>query len=165
MNTTLPARFDDAEHLEDVMTAPTPALEADLARVPGDLLVLGVGGKMGPTLARMARRASPNRRVIGVARFTEPGLRAKLEALGVECVAADLLDRDALARIAHSAAGACAAIGAYEVRALAQALAQSGAGAGAGDATVDGPGTAAAAARLDAALVSTARALRAALPG
>ncbi|MFO1196081.1 MAG: NAD(P)-dependent oxidoreductase [Burkholderiaceae bacterium] len=99
MNTTLPARFDDAEHLEDVMTAPTPALEADLARVPGDLLVLGVGGKMGPTLARMARRASPNRRVIGVARFTEPGLRAKLEALGVECVAADLLDRDALARL------------------------------------------------------------------
>ena len=96
---TLPDRIEDTDQLEDLMSTPTPALAADLARVPGDLLVLGVGGKMGPTLARMARRAAPDRRVIGVARFSEPGLRAKLEAFGVECVAADLLDRDAIARL------------------------------------------------------------------
>jgi nucleoside-diphosphate-sugar epimerase len=54
---------------------------------------------MGPTLARMAKRAAPGRRVIGVARFSEKGLRAKLEAQGVECIACDLLERDALERL------------------------------------------------------------------
>jgi nucleoside-diphosphate-sugar epimerase len=95
----LPERFADVAALEDFMTAPTPALEADLARAPGDLMVLGVGGKMGPTLARMARRAAPGRRVIGVARFTEKGLREKLEAAGIECIACDLLERAALERL------------------------------------------------------------------
>jgi nucleoside-diphosphate-sugar epimerase len=95
----LPRRFADVEALEDFMTAPGAELRADLARVPGDLLVLGVGGKMGPTLARMARRAAPERRVIGAARFTEKGLREKLEAWGVECIACDLLDRAALERL------------------------------------------------------------------
>jgi nucleoside-diphosphate-sugar epimerase len=47
----------------------------------------------------MARRAAPDRRVYGVARFSEPGLRGKLEALGIECIAADLLDRDSLAKL------------------------------------------------------------------
>ena len=95
----LPQGFADVEALEDFMTAPSAALEADLARVPGDLMVLGVGGKMGPTLARMARRAAPGKRVIGVARFSEQGLREKLEGHGVECIACDLLDRAALERL------------------------------------------------------------------
>ncbi|MGH8721017.1 MAG: NAD-dependent epimerase/dehydratase family protein [Burkholderiales bacterium] len=99
MSSTLPGRFADVAALEDFMTAPTPALEADLARAPGDLLVLGVGGKMGPTLARLAKRAAPGKRVIGVARFTQPGLREKLEAAGIECIACDLLDRAALERL------------------------------------------------------------------
>ena len=81
------------------MTRPTPELESDLARASGDILILGVGGKMGPTLARMAKRAAPGRRVIGVARFSEQGLRAKLEAQGVECIACDLLERSALERL------------------------------------------------------------------
>jgi nucleoside-diphosphate-sugar epimerase len=67
--------------------------------VPGDIMVLGVGGKMGPTLARMAKRAAPGKRVIGVARFSEAGLREQLERHGVECIAADLLSRDALAQL------------------------------------------------------------------
>ena len=70
---SLPARFETIEALEDFMTTPTPALVDDLATVPGDILVLGVGGKMGPTLARMAKRAAPGKQVIGVARFSEPG--------------------------------------------------------------------------------------------
>ena len=53
----LPTRFEDVEALEDFMSEPTPGLMADLARVDGDLMVIGVGGKMGPTLARMAKRA------------------------------------------------------------------------------------------------------------
>ena len=91
--------FESAQALEEYMTRPSAELEADLARADGDLLVLGVGGKMGPTLARMAKRAAPAKRVIGVARFTEPGLRTKLEGWGVECIACDLLERAALERL------------------------------------------------------------------
>jgi nucleoside-diphosphate-sugar epimerase len=95
----LPLAFRDVAHLEEVMSSPSPALVHDLARAPGDLLVLGVGGKMGPTLARMAKRAAPERRVVGVARFSEPGLRESLESHGVECIAADLLDPAAIAAL------------------------------------------------------------------
>jgi nucleoside-diphosphate-sugar epimerase len=95
----LPETFADAEHLEEVMTAPSAALSARLAAVPGDIIVLGVGGKMGPTLARLAKRAAPGKRVVGVARFSEPGLKARLESWGVECIAADLLDRAAIERL------------------------------------------------------------------
>ncbi|MEI6028429.1 MAG: NAD-dependent epimerase/dehydratase family protein [Betaproteobacteria bacterium] len=95
----LPPSFQDVEHLEDVMTEPTPDLVADLARIDGDLMVLGVGGKMGPTLARMARRAAPSKRVIGVARFSDAATRQALQAHGVECIACDLLDRAALERL------------------------------------------------------------------
>jgi nucleoside-diphosphate-sugar epimerase len=89
----LPERLRDVAHLEDVMTTPTAALIADLARAPGDIIVLGVGGKIGPTLARLAKRAAPERRVVGVARFSEGGLREALASAGIECIAADLLDR------------------------------------------------------------------------
>ncbi len=95
----LPTRFDSVEHLEEVMTTPSPALVATLQGVPGDLLVLGVGGKMGPTLARLAQRAAPHKRVIGVARFSEPGLMASLQRQGVECIATDLLSREQLAAL------------------------------------------------------------------
>jgi len=95
----LPRRFDDVEALEAFMSDPSPALVADLAKVDGDIMVLGVGGKMGPTLARMAHRAAPGRRVIGVARFSDPTLVASLERHGVECIACDLLDRSALGHL------------------------------------------------------------------
>ncbi|MCW5735295.1 MAG: NAD(P)-dependent oxidoreductase [Enhydrobacter sp.] len=98
---TLPARFESVDALEDFMTTPPPELVAEMKALDGDILVLGVGGKMGPTLARMARRAG--KRVIGVARFSEPGLRETLEASGVETVPADLLDRDALERLPKAA--------------------------------------------------------------
>jgi nucleoside-diphosphate-sugar epimerase len=93
---SLPDQFRDAEHLEDVMATPTPELVADLARVEGDIIILGVGGKIGPTLAQMAKRAAPGKRVVGVARFSEKGLRDSLTAHGIECIAADLLDRAAI---------------------------------------------------------------------
>jgi nucleoside-diphosphate-sugar epimerase len=95
----LPVRFDDVAHLEDVMSTPAPELVADLNRLSGDILILGVGGKMGPTLARLAKRAAPGKRVVGVARFSETGLREKLEAWGVECIACDLLERDQVERL------------------------------------------------------------------
>jgi len=89
----LPNRFRDTEHLEDVMTAPTRVLAAELGGLPGDIIILGVGGKIGPTLARLAKRAAPDKRVVGVARFSEKGLREKLTDWGIECAEADLLDR------------------------------------------------------------------------
>jgi nucleoside-diphosphate-sugar epimerase len=99
----LPARIADLAALEELMSRPSPELVATLDRAPGDIMILGVGGKMGPTLARMAKRAAPHRRVIGVARFSEPGLREHLQEVGVECIAADLLSREALAGLPDAA--------------------------------------------------------------
>ena len=93
----LPDRFESVEALDDFLTRPTRALVDDLAMVEGDLVILGVAGKMGPTLARLAKRAGPARRVIGVARFSDPAVRDRLDADGVETIACDLLDRTAVA--------------------------------------------------------------------
>ncbi|MBI5716545.1 MAG: NAD(P)-dependent oxidoreductase [Burkholderiales bacterium] len=101
----LPRRFEDVAHLEEVMTEPSPALVTDLAGLDGDIMVLGVGGKMGPTLARMARRAAPGKRVYGVARFSDKAVKAALQAHGVECIECDLLDRAAIARLPNVGAG------------------------------------------------------------
>ena len=95
----LPAGFNDIGALDEFLARPTQALIDDLAAVPGDILILGVGGKMGPSLARLARNAAPERRIIGVARFSEPGLRERLQACGVETIACDLLDRNAVAAL------------------------------------------------------------------
>jgi len=92
----LPEHFRDVEHLEEVMTAPSPLLAREFAELAGDLIILGVAGKIGPTLARLAKRAAPGRRVVGVARFSEQGVREQLAACGVECLTADLLDRKAV---------------------------------------------------------------------
>jgi nucleoside-diphosphate-sugar epimerase len=96
---TLPKRFETVEALEEFMTEPTPELVADLRDAPGDILVLGVAGKMGVTLARLAKRSAPERRVIGVARFSDAGARRALEDNGVEAIACDLLDPVAVAAL------------------------------------------------------------------
>lgn len=100
---TLPETISTVDQLEDLLCEPTPAAVEALARTPGDLLILGVAGKMGPTLARMAVRATQAagvpRRIIGVARFSDPAVRANLEQHGVETIQADLLDPAALAAL------------------------------------------------------------------
>ncbi len=95
----LPETLRDEAHVEDFMAQPNDLLRADLRQAPGDILVLGVGGKMGPTLARLAKRADPSRRVIGVARFSEEGLHRKLRSWDIECVEADLLDRESIEKL------------------------------------------------------------------
>jgi nucleoside-diphosphate-sugar epimerase len=92
-NASLPDHFRDVEHLEQVMTEPTSAVVKEFGQLDGDLIILGIGGKIGPTLARLAKRAAPGKRIVGIARFSEPGLREKLTGWGIECVEADLLDR------------------------------------------------------------------------
>ena len=95
----VPDRFDDVDALEEFMTRPEAALVSDLGAVDGDIIVLGVGGKMGPTLARLAKRAAPEKRVVGVARFSEAGLEEKLNSWNIETIACDLLDREAVDRL------------------------------------------------------------------
>lgn len=89
----LPEKFRDVDHLEDVMTTPSPAVSEEFGRLDGDLIILGVGGKIGPSLALLAKRAAPKKRVVGVARFSEKGVRERLSQWGIECIEADLLDR------------------------------------------------------------------------
>jgi dTDP-4-dehydrorhamnose reductase len=86
--------------LEDRLSEPTQAVIDMMQRVPGDIVVLGVAGKMGPSLIRMAKRASDEagteRRIIGVSRFRDPAARRELEIQGIETITADLLDERAL---------------------------------------------------------------------
>ena len=96
-------RVEDVEQLEDLLSEPTGAAVETMARLEGDLILLGVGGKMGPTLARMARRADEaagmRRRILGVSRFTDATQRQRLETHGIETVSCDLLDAEQLARL------------------------------------------------------------------
>lgn len=88
--------IQDVDQLEDVLSEPTPAVIDTLSRLDGDLLLLGVGGKMGPTLARMAQRAfaaaGVRRRVLGVSRFSGAEVERRLQAQGIDTIRADLLD-------------------------------------------------------------------------
>ncbi len=99
----LPSSVRDVDELETLLSEPSEAAIAALRQLPGDILVLGVAGKMGPTLARMARRAADiagtPRRVIGVARFSDAQQQKALEAYGVETIRCDLLDADAVDRL------------------------------------------------------------------
>lgn len=93
---TLPKTIPDIAALDDLLCRPTQALIDDLARVEGDIMILGVAGKMGPTLAGLAKAAVPDRRVIGVARFSDPGVKDWLHARGVETINYDLMDEKAI---------------------------------------------------------------------
>jgi nucleoside-diphosphate-sugar epimerase len=95
----LPKRIESVEQLEDLLSTPTRGLVDDFDGLDGDIMVLGVGGKVGPTLAMMAKRAAPSKRVIGVARFSDPDVKRRLEETGVETIACDLLEREQVAAL------------------------------------------------------------------
>jgi nucleoside-diphosphate-sugar epimerase len=92
----LPNVISDIAELDALLCRPSQALIDDLAKVDGDIMVLGVAGKMGPTLAGLAKAAVPDRRVIGVARFSDADVKAWLETRGVETLNCDLLDETAI---------------------------------------------------------------------
>lgn len=92
------------EDLEDELSLPTEGVLETLRRVDGDVMVLGAGGKMGPTLARMVRRGmdllgQTTRRVIAVSRFSSVRDAEELSRHGVEVLRCDLLDRAAVAAL------------------------------------------------------------------
>jgi nucleoside-diphosphate-sugar epimerase len=84
------------EQLEDALSEPSEAAVRAMGQLQGDIMVLGVAGKMGPTLARMAKRAGEcagvSRRIIGVSRFANPGEMQKLRDWGIETIRCDLLN-------------------------------------------------------------------------
>ena len=86
--------------LEKVLAEPSDSLMRDMAALDGDILILGVGGKMGPSLARLARnaiqQAEVDKEVIGVSRFSSGRLREELEADGIKTMAVDLLEEEQL---------------------------------------------------------------------
>jgi nucleoside-diphosphate-sugar epimerase len=93
------------EHeLDDLLSAPRAETTAALDACPGDIIVLGAGGKMGPTLARMAARArTDSRRVIAVSRWSSAAAERALNDAGVETLRCDLLDPNAVARLPDAA--------------------------------------------------------------
>ena len=95
--------MSEIESLEQELLTPSDALVADMRMIQGDIILLGVAGKMGPGMAQLARkaadRAGVKKRIIGVSRFSDPDTRAELEVNGVETLAADLLNEDDLAAL------------------------------------------------------------------
>lgn len=91
-----PAPRNEAE-LEERLSRPPASLARVLATTPGDILILGAGGKMGPSLARMAHRADPARRIIAASRWSNSAAEHALRDDGVETIAVDLLDPRGLA--------------------------------------------------------------------
>lgn len=85
----------DEATLDELLTRPSEALAAEIAAF-GDIVVLGAGGKMGPTLCRLARRAQQaagaKGRVVALSRFRDEAQARALEAAAVEVVRVDLLD-------------------------------------------------------------------------
>ena len=91
------------EELEALLSTPTPETVEAASRLDGDLMVLGAGGKMGPSLARLAKlsieEAGAPHRVICVSRFSASDVPGQLESIGIETITTDLLDRSGLARL------------------------------------------------------------------
>ena len=95
----LPDRIETVEELDEVLSRPGDEVVEDMARVEGGLLVLGGSGKVGPTLARMARRAAPRKQVVAVARFSDPGVRERLSSWDIETIGCDLFDPAAVDKL------------------------------------------------------------------
>ena len=106
MGTNNACRIGSEAELEDLLTEPTARLLDVFRELRGDILVLGVAGKMGPTLAKMALRASEatetRRSIIGVARFSNPDEQSRLDAAGIRTIKGDLLDERFLATLPDS---------------------------------------------------------------
>jgi nucleoside-diphosphate-sugar epimerase len=100
---SFPPSIDTVATLEELLSRPNAAVVAMMERLEGDIIFLGAGGKMGPTMARMARRATERagveRRVIAASRFSNPGAEAELQDCGIETIRCDLLDPDQVSEL------------------------------------------------------------------
>jgi len=78
--------------LEDMLSEPSKATTQALSAMEGNVVILGAGGKMGPTLAMMLKKASPGKRIFAVSRFSDKAVRSRIEQAQIETIEADLLD-------------------------------------------------------------------------
>jgi nucleoside-diphosphate-sugar epimerase len=99
-HSTLPC---EANQIDTFLARPTPGVLETLRRRPGDVLIVGAGGKMGPTVALMAaaalREMGSSSRVKAISRFSNPRSRETLEADGIETIPCDLLEQAAVAKL------------------------------------------------------------------
>jgi len=95
-----PAKIKDEKELEALLSRPGKETTEVFKRLDGDIIFLGIAGKIGPSLARMAQRACDEagikKKIIGVSRFRNQKEKTQLEELGIETIQGDLLDRDFL---------------------------------------------------------------------
>ncbi len=95
--------YGNLKQLEEDLLAPSAALIADIQRIQGDIMFLGIGGKMGPSMATLAvraiRAAGIEKKVIGVSRFSDKNVEQSLNLLGIETIACDLLDQGQLQKL------------------------------------------------------------------
>jgi dTDP-4-dehydrorhamnose reductase len=96
MGPTLPRQISDEAQLEDLLAEPSDDDVECVRRLNGDVLIVGAGGKMGPSLARRVHkaiaRAGTRNRVLAASRFSAPAVRQRLETDGIHTIACDLLD-------------------------------------------------------------------------
>ncbi len=99
----LPDRIRNEDELDELLSRPRSEAIESLSRLDGDIMFLGVSGKIGPSLARMAKRASEEagirKRIIGVGLFDSPEKQNKIESFGIETLNGDLLDEGFLGRL------------------------------------------------------------------
>jgi nucleoside-diphosphate-sugar epimerase len=92
----LPALIETVNELDDVLSRPTEAVVETIKKLAGDILLLGAGGKMGPSLAELAQRAVAaagiNKKIIAVSRFSNQAERERLQSIGIETIPCNLLD-------------------------------------------------------------------------
>ena len=98
-----PNRITSEEQLEELLSRPGKEAVTMFSKIDGDIMFLGIGGKIGPTLARMAKRACDEagvkKRMIGVALFESPEQQKKIKDLGIETIHGDLLDTEFINRL------------------------------------------------------------------
>src|SRR5262245_42982673 len=95
--------MNDTQQTYQHYLQPSSALISDVARLEGDILILGAGGKMGPALAKLCKQAinlaGIKKKVIAASRFSEEGLEKELNETGVETLAVDLLNDEKLQQL------------------------------------------------------------------
>ena len=100
MTEELPEIINSENELEDLLAFPEKETVELFKKLDGDIIFLGIGGKIGPSLAHMAKRAcnlaGVNKRIYGVSRFSNPEEKKLIESFGIETIQGDLLDRNFL---------------------------------------------------------------------
>jgi dTDP-4-dehydrorhamnose reductase len=102
-HTQFPSFIKTVAELDDVLSRPSEAVIAAVKKLDGDIMLLGAGGKMGPSLAELAHRAVTaagiKKKIVAVSRFSNQAERERLEAAGIETISCNLLDPSDLQRL------------------------------------------------------------------